>query len=463
MKTVAFFCDYQCIINSISAHTRRIFLKIILSNPFVIIFLAGSVLSFLINQYLEFIDYKSRCKNGGKLPEILKNIPAASVFDEEKLAKICNYENEKYFRWIVSSSCKFILDLALVFAGFYPFVFNFTCSFLGFPSGILNSFLNFFLFMILTSIPGTILDIPFSLHRNFVTEKKYGFSNMTFKLWLGDFLKNLILGILLSALICFVASFFIVKCPKNWWWILSIALIAFTFIMQIVYPKFIAPLFNKFEPLPDGELKDKISEILVKTGFKNDGLFVMDASKRSGHSNAYFSGFGKSKRIVLYDTLIKQLTTDELVAVLGHELGHFKLKHITKKLIFTIPLEFVVIFVLYLLAQLPAVYTGFRFDMINSANIQSAQFIGLLIAVMIYSSISEIISPLLNFTSRKDEYAADAFSAKVCGTPEPLISGLIKLNSENLSELLPPPLYVFWNYNHPTLIERIKALKKAEK
>ena len=188
----------------------------------------------------------------------------------------------------------------------------------------------------------------------------------------------------------------------------------------------------------------------------------MDASKRSGHSNAYFSGFGKTKRIVLYDTLMKSLTPDELAAVLGHELGHYKLHHIIKRLFVLIPLEFVLFFALYKLAQMPALYNGFGFTSIPASSIGSAQFIGLYLAVLIYGAVSEIISPLVNHFSRKDEFAADAYAAKVCGTGENLITGLIKLNSENLSELLPPKLYVFWNFSHPTLIERIAALRKKE-
>jgi len=430
------------------------------TNPFVLIFIIGTVLSLAINQFLEFIDYKARVKNGGKLPDQLKDIPAASVFDEEKLKNICAYENAKYFAWIPSNLSSFILNMALILFGFYPWLFSVITGWVGFPTGIGNSFLNFLLFLILSSIPAEVLGVPFSLYRQFKLEKKFGFSNMTFKIWITDQLKAGALSLVLALLLSFAASLFFVKCPNNWWWILSAVLIAFTFIMQVIYPKFIAPLFNKFEPLPDGEVKDKISGLLEQTGFKNGGLFVMDASKRSGHSNAYFSGFGKSKRIVLYDTLMKQLTADELKAVLGHELGHFKLKHIAKKLIFTIPLEFVVMFVLFKFAHLTSLYEGFGFTGIDAANVGQVQFIGLYLAVLIYESVSEILSPIVSILSRRDEYQADAFAAKVCGTGDNLISGLIKLNSENLSELLPPKLYVFWNYSHPTLIERIEALKK---
>lgn len=431
------------------------------SNPFVLIFIVGTVLSFLINQILEFIDFKARVKNGGKLPEVLADIPLAKEkFDQDKLKKICDYENAKYFAWIPSSGCNVILELSLVLFGFYPLVFNFITALVGFPAGIGSTFLVIALFLIIASIPGELLSLPFSLYREFHLEKKFGFSHMTFKLWLIDQLKGLVVGAILGSVLIFLASVFFVKFSGSWWWILAAVMIAFTFLMQIIYPKFIAPLFNKFEPLPEGEVKEKISAILDKCGFKNGGLFVMDASKRSGHSNAYFSGFGKAKRIVLYDTLINSMTSDELAAVLGHELGHFKLHHITKRLCVMIPLEFVMLFVLFKIAQIPSLYSAFGFIGIDGGNISAVQFIGLFLSAAIYGAVSEILSPLVTFSSRKDEYAADAYSKKVCGTEEYLVSGLIKLNAENLSELFPPKIYVIWNFSHPTLVERVKVLRK---
>lgn len=433
-----------------------------LSNPFVLIFLCGTIATFLINHFLEFIDFRARSKNGGSIPTVLQNIPLATeTFDTEKLKNICAYENAKYFKWCLSSVFTVALDLALVIFGFYPFVFYFVCGITGFPSGIGNSFCAFFLFMILTAVPSFVLNLPFSLYSEFVLEKKFGFSNMTLKLWIADTLKSMIIGLVLMALLNFVAAVAFVKFASSWWFILAVVLIAFTFIMQVVYPKFIAPLFNKFSPLEDGEAKDKIMAILEKVGFKNGGLFVMDASKRSGHSNAYFSGFGKTKRIVLYDTLLKSLTPDELAAVLGHELGHFKLHHITKRLFIMIPMEFLVTFLLYKIAHIPELYYAFGFlDDITTETIANVQFIGIFLASMLWGAISEIITPLSNIFSRKQEYQADAFGADVCGSPEPLINGLIKLNSENLSELIPPKLYVFWNYSHPTLVERIEKLRE---
>lgn len=285
---------------------------------------------------------------------------------------------------------------------------------------------------------------------------------MSFKLWLIDQLKSFLVSLVFSFILIFAIVFLLNKFPSFWWLLLAAVMIAFSFIMMIVYPKFIAPIFNKFSPLEDGELKQKIHTLLKKTGFISSGIFVMDASKRSNHSNAYFSGFGKTKRIVLYDTLMKQLSDDELLAVLGHELGHYKLKHIVKRLVVLLPMEFIVMFILFLLAQNVSLYNSFGFNFINAGNITNYQILGLMLSSMLYEAVTIIISPLSAISSRRQEYQADKFSSQVCGTPDNLITALIKLNSENLSELLPPKIYSFFMYSHPTLIERIEALQKTK-
>jgi len=432
------------------------------SNIFVIVFLAGTAASFVIKQTLEFIDFMARRNSRGKIPEILRDIPAAKeAFSTEKLELICRYENAKYFDWIPQSVCSLILTIALVLSGYFPFLFNKICLITGFPSGILNTFLCFILFLFFAGLPESVLSVPFDLYQEFVTEKKFGFSNMTLGLWIKDQLKASVLSLVLNSILLFAASVMLVKFRSSWWFVLGILLIAFTFLMQIIYPKLIAPAFNRFSPIEEGETKTKIMEVLGKSGFVSDGIFVMDASRRSGHSNAYFTGFGKSKRIVLFDTLVKKLTPDEIAAVLGHEVGHYKHRHILKKLVVMIPVEFLLMFALFKIAGSVLLYNGFGFSSINAENIASVQFIGLFLAMTLFNAVSKIISPILKFSSRKNEYEADAYSAKICGTPEYLISALIKLNSDNLSELFPPKIYVFWNFSHPTLTERVKALRKS--
>lgn len=392
------------------------------------------------------------------MPSELKEIDAASCFDTEKLANICAYKNAKYFSWIPASIVGLAITLVLVCTGFYPWLFNVVCRMTGTPDGFGSTYFCALLFFILASVPESIIEIPFSLYDEFVIEKKFGFSKMTFKLWIIDEIKGLLVSVLLTGILMAAMIAVLVNFPNTWWILLTCVMFAFTLIMQVLYPLVIAPMFNKFNPLEEGELKTRITALMENLGFKSSGIFIMDASKRSGHSNAYFGGMGKSKRIVLYDTLVKQLTTDELEAVLGHELGHYKLHHILHKICIMLPLEFVMMFVLYKIAQSNSLYTGFGFA-IAEEMIVPLQFIGLFLSSLVATSLTEILSPIMNFGSRKDEYAADKFSAELTKNPDALISGLIKLNSENLSELLPPKLYVIWNYSHPTLVERIKALK----
>lgn len=437
--------------------------QIIYSNPFIIVFLIGTFFSFLIKHLLEFSDWRARCKNGGTLPQeikefVEKNDSASSFFDSEKLEKICKYENAKYFMWIPQSLITLALTLLLVCTGYYPNIFQKVIRLTGFPQGFFSTFFCAVLFLFFAGLPESILSIPFELINEFKIEKKFGFSKMTFKLWLADQVKSLVLSLVLYAILLLAATFVLVKMPNTWWILLTCLIFAFSLIMQVLYPLVIAPMFNKFTPLEDGELKEKITSLMKNIGFKSSGIFIMDASKRSGHSNAYFGGLGKSKRIVLYDTLVKQLTTEELVAVLGHELGHYKLKHIIKRFLALVPIEFIMMFVLFKCAQCHSLYTGFGFA-IESAKIEAVQFIGLFLSSIVISSLMELTSPITNFFSRKDEYQADAFSSKTTKNPQALVSALIKLNSENLSELLPSKLYVFWNYSHPTLVERIRALK----
>lgn len=431
---------------------------IVLSNIFVRVFICGTIASFVVHHFISFLDFRARVTHGAKLPPEIAATEHAALFDAEKIAKINAYKNAKYFCFIPSSLLSFSVSMLLVLSGFYPWLFNVVCRVTGFPFGFVSTYFCAFLFFILAGLPESILSIPFELFHEFNIEKKFGFSNMTVRLWLTDQLKSLLMSLVLTAVLLAAMVAVLVKFPDLWWVLLCCVLFAFTLIMQVLYPLVIAPIFNKFTPLEDGELKEKISHLMEKVGFKASGIFVMDASKRSGHSNAYFGGMGKSKRIVLYDTLIKQLTVDELVAVLGHELGHYKLKHILRRFVVMVPVEFALMYLLFRIAHGTSIYTGFGFAF-ASVPVEAVQFIGLFLASLVVGALQEFLSPITCFSSRRDEYQADAFSAKLLGTPEPLISALIKLNSENLSELNPAKAYVFWNYDHPTLAERIRALK----
>ena len=423
------------------------------SNIFVIIFLVGTAASFILDMILERADFSFRRKHGREIPQIL-----SGQIDESTLEKTCLYEDAKYRLWIPSAFLEVTLSLYLVFCGFYPALFGRIWSWTN------NSFIVALLFLILGGIPGSLLSLPFALYSEFGIEKQFGFSKMTFGMWLGDEIKSFLINlVIMSPLLLIMVALF--KYASGWWWILlGCVYFVFSIAISVIYPIFIAPIFNKFTPLEDGELKTRLESLLKKCGFRASGLFVMDASRRSGHSNAYFTGFGKSKRVVLYDTLIKQLTAEEIEAVLGHELGHYKHHHILKRMIFMIPAVFAVLFAVSFLVRLPALYSGFGFSLAgggaDSADVPyQMMFIGVFLLSLVFGEWGGFFSPVMNFFSRRDEFQADAFAKKLCGTGEPLCTALIKLNKENLSEIQVPKIYSVFNYNHPPLLERIAALR----
>ena len=417
------------------------------SNIFVIIFIIGTVFSFSLNMLLERLDFTFRKKHGREIPEIL-----SQHVDFQTLDKTCLYEDAKYRLWIPSSILETILSLYLVFCGFYPALIERIWTWTD------NPFFAALLFLVLGGIPGALLSIPFALYSEFGIEKHFGFSNMTIRMWIADEIKAFFVNLLILTplLLAMIALF---KYTAGWWWLLlGCVYLVFSLGISIIYPIFIAPIFNKFTPLEDGELKSRLEELLKKCGFKASGLFVMDASRRSGHSNAYFTGFGKSKRVVLYDTLIEQLTIDEIEAVLGHELGHYKHHHILKKMLFMIPAVFASLFVISLLVNLPLLYKGFGFVSGEVVPYQM-MFIGIFLLSLVFGEWGILLSPIMNSLSRHDEFQADAFAKEICGTGEPLCTALVKLNKENLSEIQVPKIYSVFNYSHPPLLERIKALR----
>ncbi|MCR5319027.1 MAG: M48 family metallopeptidase [Treponema sp.] len=433
-------------------------------NPFVIIFIAGTLFKFLLDTILEFIDYKFRQKHGLEIPQELEGL-----VDEPTLKKTCAYENANYFSGIPYSLLGLALTFALVFSLYFVFCYE---KGLSIAKG--NSYLTILLFALFVSIPSIILSIPFELYDEFKIEKKFGFSNMTLGMWLLDQLKSLVIGLVLGVPLILVAVA-LMNHIEHWWFFLGSVYIAFSLAVSYIYPVLIAPIFNKFTPLEDGELRERLFALLEKCGFKASGIFVMDASRRSSHSNAYFTGFGKNKRIVLYDTLLKQLSTDEIEAVLGHELGHFKKHHIIKRMCVMFPLIFAFLFAAWLLIKIPSLYSGFGFagstgsisstplSASNTAIPATLQYVGIYLLSLIFGGFSPIFSLVSNTFSRRDEFEADKFSVATCGSGEPLVSALIKLNKENLSEIQVPTIYSIFNYSHPPLLERIKAIRMKKK
>ncbi|QTQ10992.1 M48 family metallopeptidase [Treponema parvum] len=418
------------------------------SNIFVIIFLASTVFSLFLDQALEFLDYYNRLKNGRKVPKEL-----SGIIVEEKLKCICAYEDAKYVLQIPESILYAGLSLLLVCGGVYAFILKFTLQ-----NVTQAAFFAVFLFALVSSVPGKIVSLPFELYREFSIEKRFGFSVMTFKMWVLDRIKDCIVQLCITALLLAVMTLIFSVFRSSWWIFLAAAYICISLLISLIYPLFIAPLFNKFTALPEGELKDRLEKLLAKCAFKAKGLFVMDASRRSRHSNAYFTGFGNAKRVVLYDTLIKQLSPQEIEAVLAHELGHYKKHHIVKRLCIMIPLVVLALFAAYRLSLSRGMLDAFGFSFLNESYRTVECFAALFLLGIIFGGFGSLLGAAGNYFSRKDEFEADAFAAKICGDGKALSDALIKLNMENMSEISVPRIYSVFNYNHPPLLERLRAL-----
>lgn len=308
-------------------------------------------------------------------------------------------------------------------------------------------------FIIFFSLIGSALELPLDYFETFVLEEGFGFNKSTLKTWLGDLVKNtlvmMVLGTpLLAALLWFMQS------SGDFWWVWAWALWnGFMLLMMWVYPTWIAPIFNKFEPLEDGETKTRIEQLLARCGFESNGLFVMDGSRRSAHGNAYFTGFGKSKRIVFFDTLLEQLNTDETEAVLAHELGHFKHGHIKKRIGMMIATTLGAFALLGWLSQQLWFYQGLGME-------QASDYALLVLFMLVLPHFFFWFSPLSSLLSRKHEFEADAYAAKQSDA-NALISALVKMYDDNAATLTPDPLFSAWHDSHPPAAIRIGHLEQV--
>ncbi|MGJ8761767.1 MAG: M48 family metallopeptidase [Polaribacter sp.] len=401
------------------------------------IIIAILIISFLVDKILDTLNEK---RFDAEIPEKLKD-----VYDEDEYKKSQAYKKTSAKFSNITSFFSTLLTLVFFFVDGFKYVDNFARSYTDNP--ILVALLFFGVIMLASEIMTT----PLSYYSTFVIEEKFGFNKSTRKIFWLDKLKGLVMSALLGGGILALIIWFYQLTGENFW-IYAWAFVAiFSLFMNMFYAKLIVPLFNKQSPLEDGELKTAIEKYAKSVGFTINNIFVIDGSKRSTKANAYFSGFGSQKRITLYDTLINDLETDEIVAVLAHEVGHYKRKHIVFNLVASILLTGLTLFILSLF--------------INSAVLSEALgvaipsfHIGLIAFGILYSPISEITSLFMNYMSRKFEYQADNY-AKETFEGNALITSLKKLSKNSLSNLTPHPAYVFAHYSHPTLLERINNLE----
>jgi STE24 endopeptidase len=402
------------------------------------IIIAIIIISFIVDKILDALNAKHF---NDALPSELQD-----VYDETDYKKSQEYKATNYRFGLLTSSFSLALTLAFLFLDGFEFVDNIARSFSD------NSIIIALIFFGIIMIGSDIITTPFAYYSTFVIEEKFGFNKTTKKTFFLDKLKGwLMTAIVGGGLLALIIWFY--QSTGTYFWLYAWGLVAvFVLFINMFYSKLIVPLFNKQKPLEAGTLRDKISEYAQTVGFKLDKIFVIDGSKRSTKANAYFSGFGSEKRVTLYDTLINDLDEEEIVAVLAHEVGHYKKKHIIFNLFASILTTGLMLYILSLFISNPLLS--------NALGVEIPSFhIGLIAFGMLYAPISEITGLIMNLFSRKFEYQADDY-AKTTYKAEPLITSLKKLSKNSLSNLTPHPAYVFMHYSHPTLLQRIGNLRK---
>ena len=408
-------------------------------SPLIIFYLLISIILFnFIKDY--FLDYLNSKFFDKKIPENLSDI-----YDKEKYQKSQDYKKTLYKFGKISKAYSLTILLLFFFLDGFLLVDNFARSL--FESELLIS-LSFFGIIFFGS---DILNLPFSLYSIFIIEEKFGFNKTTFKIYFFDKIKSWFITILFGGGILSFIIFQFETVGKDFWIVAWVFITTISVLINGFYAQIIVPLFNKQTKLEEGNLKNDIEKYSKKVGFDLSNIFVIDGSKRSTKANAYFSGFGKQKRVTLYDTLLNKLNDNQIIAVIAHEIGHYKKNHIIFNLIFSTIQTGLMLYILSLLIYMP-IFS-------EALGIQSHSFhIGLITFSILYTPISEIFSLIFNVFSRKFEYQADHY-AKETFNSKHLIEALKVLSKDSLSNLTPHPKYVWWHYSHPTLAQRIKHLQ----
>ncbi len=401
----------------------------------ILVILIGSYLLDLVVETLNVRHVKT------ELPEEFEG-----YYDEAKYKESQEYLRENTRFGIISDSILTPITIAFIVVGGFNYVDQFVRDF------NLGSISTGLIFAGVLMLASQIINIPISIYETFVIEEKYGFNKTTPKTFILDLLKSWVLLALIGGLVLAAILWFFEEVGPMAWLYCWIAVTLFQIILMFIAPVVIMPIFNKFVPLEEGELKKSIEDYAGSQRFKMKGVFTMDGSKRSTKTNAFFTGFGKFRRIVLYDTLIEKHTVEELVSVLAHEMGHYKKKHIFKTIILSILTTGVMFYILSLFINNKELFAAFQMQ--ETSIYASLFFFGFL-----YTPIDLVISVFGSIISRKHEYQADAYVVETYSKPESMIQALKKLSTENLSNLTPHPLKVFLSYSHPPILERIKAIR----
>ena len=410
-------------------------------NTLLIAFLLVFVFRFLFQLTLNLINISHLRRHGNHVPLVFQG-----TVDEKKLSRMSAYTADSTRFGIVARLFDQAVLLAIVLAGLLPWlVEKITAWHLGFIGGGL-------VFFAILALIAQLVDIPFDLYGTFVVEDRYGFNARTMRLWLIDWIKGLALSGILGGILIFFLLALVYYFEGAWWILAWIVFSLFELVIMWLYPVLIAPLFNKFEPIPDKELESRIAMLMGKAGLAVKGVFQMDAGKRSKHTNAYFTGLGRTKRIVLFDTLLQAHPHEEILSVLAHEAGHWTKKHIVKQLILLEIASLIGLFIIANLLNWQHLYRTFGFQ-------EQITYVGLFLVPVLLSPLGYFLRPLGAWLSRRYERQADDVAVKLMGTAKPMKDTLIRLNGDNLANLVPHPVFSWFNYSHPPPVERIERLE----
>lgn len=393
-------------------------------------------MGFIIERYLDYLNSKMWSE---KLPPKLKGI-----CDEEEYSKTQLYQKENNRLSFWTSSFNLVVIVVMIIAGGFALVDDLARSI------TINTVLISLIFFGIIGFASDLINIPFSYYDTFVIEKRYGFNTMKIRTFITDHIKSWFIALLVGIPVLALITWFYYRTGANFWLYAWGLITIFSIFINLFYSELIVPLFNKQSPLEEGSLRTAIEAFAQETGFKLKNIYIIDGSKRSTKANAYFSGFGPKKRIVLYDTLQNELTEEEIVAVLAHEIGHYKKKHVLVTLIFSVMLTGFMLFLFSLVVNNP--------ELSKALGSETASFhLGLIVFGILYSPVSLIIGLFSNYISRKNEFTADRF-VKENFKPAVLAEALKKLSVKNLSNMMPHPAYVFFHYSHPPLLSRLEKL-----
>jgi STE24 endopeptidase len=409
-------------------------------NFLLLVFLALFLLRSGVQYYLHHLNLAHLRQYGTTVPAAFQD-----TVSQETLKKISDYTIDSDHFHMIASLIHQGLYLVVLLSGFLPW---FIKTIRSWRVGLIVEGLIFFAFLTLLS---NLSRIPFSLYDTFVIEERYGFNRMALRMWILDFLKSMAILFLLGGLLLWILLSLVIHGGRAWWVWAWMMVGGFELMMLWLYPVVIAPLFNKFEPIQNLGLVERIRNLMEKLGLRVKAVLKMDAGKRSRHTNAYFTGVGKTKQIVLFDTLLESHPEEEIISVLAHEVGHWKKRHVLKQIILLEILSFAVFYIVSKLLKWPLLYQTFGFE-------ESTVYVGLFLIGTLLSPLGYFAQPLESAISRRFERQADDFVLELMKTPEPMRNALKRLASDNLANLIPHPLYAWFYYSHPPLVERIERL-----